>query len=182
MSIHLGGHEPIKHGIQESIENENATRCLFIVGLSPHCTEKILKDDIQKQSAEITVVYELIEHGEFSSDDYTMSLHWMAIKFGSIGTALGARKVLSEIPFYRGCHYHFEMDPCCSDIGELGCRWEFLLKQAMNIPAASIGHVGVNIKMAFLRFQQWKRHQILKTHMDGIKNSLIEGHKGGEEE
>ncbi|KAI5779809.1 hypothetical protein EDC01DRAFT_296449 [Geopyxis carbonaria] len=120
IGAHLGGHEPIKPGVALQIANSAATRVLLICGLPLDANDASLKADIQKQSSNYTVQYESCEVGWVDTEMCAL------LRFGSIGTALGARKVLAALPEYRMTKVRFEFlrDECEGDLAALVAFWD----------------------------------------------------------
>jgi hypothetical protein len=109
-----GGHEAIKNNVARGIREEQATRCLLIENLPAGCKELMLRDQIKRQSASLSVEF----------DDVVMLGDRMAlVKMASIGTALGARLKLRGVKFYRDCRYRFVRDDCEGSLQELQARW-----------------------------------------------------------
>jgi hypothetical protein len=63
-------------------------------------------------------------------------------KMTSIGTALGIRSALVQIPEYASYGFTFLEDPCAGPLAELGERWD---KEYTRFTRLRCGHLGSSL-------------------------------------
>jgi hypothetical protein len=125
-----GGHEIVKINVAKGIK-EGATRCLIITGLPEFVTADHLTKLVKTQSRNVKVEIESVEFF------YRERHKCVVLRMGTIGTALGARLVLSGTSPLKNCGFDFVKDPCEGNLQELEVKWNReRYEDLMQIPEA----------------------------------------------
>jgi hypothetical protein len=111
-----GGHEIVKLNVAKGIK-EGATRCLIVKGLPECVTANYLSGLVKTQSRNVKVEVEAVEFF------YREKVRYAVLRMGTIGTALGARLVLSGTSLLKYCGFGFARDPCEGSLQDLRVKW-----------------------------------------------------------
>lgn len=151
---HMGGSERIKQNVQSALDSEAATRCLKITGVSSRLVRGRLMSDIIHQSKNIRPAFESCDITRVGA---SRSRRLAVVRMGSIGTALGARLVLSRNPYYQNTTYKFLPDPCDRGLETLGAQW------AVQEAADSMGRLDMGRIVTRARYKR-KQGDIEESH------------------